>query len=159
MDFDRVVIKEGVGVGFWIRSHEGEPKLFSYKLYFDFTNNIVEHEALVLGLRVLKNMNAKNIYIFEDSKLVINQVKRSYQADHPRLRSYRNLVVHLLDIFKEQYLSFIPRKENVIVDALTVSSSAFKLPFYLDKKYKIEVRHINYIPNNVDQWNFFEDDK
>ena len=95
MDFDGAVSKEGVGEGIWIRPPKGDLKLFSYKLYFDCTNNVAEYEALVLGLRVLKNMNAKNIYIFEDSELVINQVKRSYQAKHPRLRSHRNLLLDL----------------------------------------------------------------
>ena len=100
MYFDGEVSKEGAGAGIWIRPPKGEPKLFSYKLYFDCTSNVVEYEALVLGLKFLKNMNAKKIYIFGDSELVINQVKRSYQAKHPRLRSYRNLVLDLLEYFK-----------------------------------------------------------
>jgi hypothetical protein len=61
MDFDRVVSKEGVGAEIWIRPPEGEPNLFSYKLYFDCINNLVENDALVLGLKVLKNMKAKKI--------------------------------------------------------------------------------------------------
>ena len=87
MDFDGVVRKEGSGAGIWIRTLEGEHKLLSYKLYFDCTNNVAEYEALVLGLRVLKNPNAKKINIYGDSELVIKQVKRSYQAKHSRLSS------------------------------------------------------------------------
>ena len=74
MDFDGAASKEGSGAGVWIRPPSGEPKLFSYKLYFDCTNNVTEYEALVLGLRVLKNINAKTIYIYGDSKLVIKKV-------------------------------------------------------------------------------------
>ena len=88
MYFDGVVNKEGVGARIWIRPPEKDPNLFSYKLYFDCTNNIVEYEALVLGLRVLKNLNAKKIYIYGDSELVITQFEGGYQAKHPRLRSY-----------------------------------------------------------------------
>ena len=101
MDFDGVVSKEGAGEGIWIRPLEGEPKLSSYKLYIDCTNNVVEYEALVLGLKVLKGLKAKKIYIYGDSELVINQIKGSYQAKHPRLRSYRNFVMDLLESFKE----------------------------------------------------------
>ena len=110
MDFDGAVRKEGVGAGISIRSPIGEPKLFSYKLHFNCTNTIDEYEALVLGLKVLKDLKAKRIYIYGDSKLVINQVKGSYQDKHPKLRSYRNLVLDLLEIFKEYHLSVIPRK-------------------------------------------------
>ena len=56
MSFDGAVSKEGVGVGVWIRHPSGEPKLLLYKLYFDCTNNIAEYEALVLGLRALKDL-------------------------------------------------------------------------------------------------------
>ena len=100
VDFDGAVSKEGAGEGIWIRPLEGEPKLFSYKLYFDCTNNVVEYEELVLGLKVLNNLNAKKIYIYGDSELIINQVKGSYQAKHPKLSSYRNMVLDLLESFK-----------------------------------------------------------
>ena len=53
MDFDGAVSKEGAGVGIWARSPKNDPKLLSYKLYFDYTNNVVEYEALVLGLKML----------------------------------------------------------------------------------------------------------
>ena len=56
MDFDGAVGKEGSGVGVWIRPPSGEPKLLSYKLYFDCTNNVAEYEALVLGFRALKDL-------------------------------------------------------------------------------------------------------
>ena len=128
MDFDGVVRKEGAGAGIWIRPPQGEPKLFSYKLYFDCTNNIAEYEALVLGLKVLKDLKAKKIYIYGDLELIINQFKGSYQAKHPRLRSYRNLVLDLLESFKEYNLSVIPRKKNVIDHTLEVSVGVFKNP-------------------------------
>jgi ribonuclease HI len=77
MDFDGVVRKEGARAGIWIRPLEGETKMFSYKLYFNCTNNVAEYEALVLGLIVLENMNVKKIYIYGDFELVIIQVKGS----------------------------------------------------------------------------------
>ena len=159
MDFDGVVSKEGTGEGIRIRPLEGEPKMFSYKLYFDCTNNVAEYEALVLGLKVLKDLQARKVYIYGDSELIINQVKGRYQAKHPRLRSYIDLVLDLLESFKEYHLSVIPRKENVIVDAMVVSSSVFKIPIYPNKKYEIEIKHRPVVPDNVYHWKFFDDDK
>ena len=86
-----------------------------------------------MGLRALKDLQDNKIDIYGDSKLVIKQVQGSYQAKHPRSRSYRNLVLDLLEIFKEHQYIVIPRKENVTVDALAVSASVFQVPKYPSK--------------------------
>ena len=78
----------------------GEPKLLSSKLEFKCTNNVAEYEALILGLKALRDLQAQNINIEGDSELVIKQVQGSYQAKHPRLRSYKNLVLDLMEGFK-----------------------------------------------------------
>ena len=119
---------------------------------------MAKYEALVLGLKVLKDLKAKKIYIYGDFELIINQVKGSYQAKHPRLRSYKNLVLDLLESFKQYHLSVIPRKKNSIVDELVVSASVFKIHVYPNKKYEIEVKHKPLIPDNVDHWKVFDDD-
>jgi hypothetical protein len=54
MSFDGNVSKEGEGVGIWVSTPEVGTKLCSYKLMFECTNNMVEYEALILGLKVLK---------------------------------------------------------------------------------------------------------
>jgi ribonuclease HI len=101
MGFDGAVSKEGEGAGVWIRPPSGEPKLLSDKLYFDCTNNVVQYEALVFGLKTLRDLLAKKIEICGDSELVIKKVQGSYQAKHLRLRTYMNLVLDLLEGFKE----------------------------------------------------------
>ena len=67
---------------------------FSYRLQWnvDYTNNVCEYEALVLGLEAARKMKIKNLEVFGDAELIIKQVNRQYQAKHPRLRSYRNCV-------------------------------------------------------------------
>jgi ribonuclease HI len=54
-------------------------------------------------------MGARRITVHGDSDLIINQVKGIYQAKHPRLRAYRNIVLDLLEEFSEYSLSSIPR--------------------------------------------------
>ena len=97
MSFDGAISKEGVGASVWISPPKVGTKLFSYKLTFDCRNNMVEYEALILGLRTLKELGAKRIVVHGDSKLVINQVKGIYQSKHLKLRAYRNLVLDLLE--------------------------------------------------------------
>jgi ribonuclease HI len=67
MSFDGVVNREGAGVGVWINLPKGSTKLCSYKLAFDCTTNMAEYEALVLGLKTLKEMGAKRIVVHGDS--------------------------------------------------------------------------------------------
>ena len=91
--------------------------------------------------------------------MIINQVKGIYQAKHPRLRSYRNLVLDLLESFKEYHFPIIPRNKNAIANSLLVFASVFKIHAYPNKKYEIEIKHMPTIPNNVDHWQVFDDDK
>ena len=72
MDFDGVVSKEGYGAGVWVRTPKHDTKFFSFKPYFECTNNIVEYEALILGFIVLKDMKARRMYVYGDPKLIIN---------------------------------------------------------------------------------------
>jgi ribonuclease HI len=109
MSFDGAVSREGARAGVWINPPKVGTKLCSYKLSFDCTNNMAEYEALILGLRTLKELGAKRIAVHGDSELIINQVKGIYQSKHPRLRAYRNLVLDLLEEFSEYNLSVIPR--------------------------------------------------
>ena len=99
MRFDRAVNREGVEASVWINPPKVGTKIYSYKLSFDCTNNMAEYEALILGLRNLKELGAKRIVVHGDSHLIINQVKGRYQSKHPRLRAYRNLVLDILEEF------------------------------------------------------------
>ena len=74
--------KEGAGIGIWIRSPvcklggiPGNVRECSYKLAFDCYNNEAEYEALITGLKILKKLGAKRIFVYGDSELVIKQVK------------------------------------------------------------------------------------
>jgi ribonuclease HI len=56
MYFDGSSSKEGFGAGIVLISPVQEVITLSYKMEFKTTNNIVEYEALVLGLRAAKDM-------------------------------------------------------------------------------------------------------
>ena len=74
------------------------------------------------------------------------------------MRAYRNLVLDLLESFKEYQLSVIRRSQNHIVDALAVVASVFKIPIYTNRRHQIEVKHRPSIPNKVKYWQAFQDD-
>lgn len=112
-----------------------------------------------MGIEKLIELKIKNVLIYEDSNIIINQVKGVYQAKHPTLRSYRNLVLDLLKSFEGYQLTAIPRGQNVIANALAVAASLFKIPIHPNRKYEIEVKHRPAVPDNVKEfknWTIYE---
>jgi ribonuclease HI len=43
----------------------------SYKIEFEATNNVVEYEALILGLEAARKMQITKMEVFGDSELVV----------------------------------------------------------------------------------------
>jgi ribonuclease HI len=99
MFFDEASSKDIVGAEVVFVSQSRETISLSYKLEFEATNNVAEYEALVLGLRPAKDMGIKEIFVFWDTELIVNQIINIYQARHPKLRTYRKEVWDLIDNF------------------------------------------------------------
>ncbi|GJY22422.1 reverse transcriptase domain-containing protein, partial [Tanacetum coccineum] len=59
---------------------EGAEYSYALRLNFANSNNDAEYEALLAGLRIATKMKVEKMHPFVDSKLVANQVERSYEA-------------------------------------------------------------------------------
>jgi ribonuclease HI len=159
MFFDGASSSEGAGAGVVFISPCQEVVSLSYKLEFEATNNVAEYEALVLGMRAAKEMGIKEIAIFGDAELIIQQVRNAYRAHNPRLRNYRNEVWDLIDNFFLAFnISFIPRGENTLADSLAVSASLLKFPLPPMVKNDVDIRYRPSVLDNVKHWKVFEDD-
>lgn len=160
MFFDGSCSKEGAGAGIVLISPLKESFTFSFKLEFETTNNVAEYEALLIGFKKAKDMNISEIFVFGDAKLIIQQTRNVYQTKHPRLRDYRNAVWDIVeDSFLAFNISFVPREGNILVDSLSISTSAFQILMPVKLKYEVEVRFRPSIPDNVKHWKVFEDDQ
>jgi ribonuclease HI len=159
MDFDGAVSKEGAGAGVWLHNHKSRySENHSYKLNFQCTNNIAEYEALMLGLKLLKKVGAKQIMVRGDSELIIKQIKGEYAAKHPRLRAYRNVVLDALKCFTEVDLQVMPRGQNILADGLATSAATCKIPFRSTRPYTVEVKCRPTVPDNIRYWQVFGND-
>jgi hypothetical protein len=139
MFFDEASSREGDGAKMVFVSPTQETISLSYKLEFETTNNVAEYEALILGLRAAKDMGIKEIFMFGDIELIVQQIMSVYQANHPRLRSYRNEVWDLVNIFFLSFnISFFPKGENGMADSLEFSASNFSLPLPPKLRYDVE---------------------
>lgn len=135
---------------------------FSYKLQWNvnYTNNVCEYEALVLGLEVARKLKIEHLIVYGDAKLIVKQIKQRYQVKHPRLRSYRNCSWDLIEnLFSSFNIHSISRMQNQQVDSLAKVVATFIPPTVLKLKYHIEMRHRPSIMNNIKHWQGFEDDE
>ena len=112
MYFGGASSRNGKGVGIVLKSPLSHVFKFVYRLEFEATNNVVEYEALLLGLNAAKDRGIRNIKVFGDADLIIQQVNKTFQAKHPRLKAYRDEVWRLKDSFDYLCISYIPRAKN-----------------------------------------------
>ena len=96
--------------------------------------------------------------MYGDFELIIRKVNGEYNANHPRLRAYRNDVVDLLENFKESHLIFVPRKKNIAAHSLAYIARMCLTPCETkDCTTQIKLRPA--IPDNEKYWQVFDGDK
>jgi hypothetical protein len=73
---------------------------------------------------------------------------------------YRNAIWDLMNDLDAIDLIVIPREHNSKADELVVAASTLQLPDSLiDGNISVEVIFRPFVPNNVDHWQVFDDDK
>ncbi|KAH9320327.1 hypothetical protein KI387_022096, partial [Taxus chinensis] len=90
LEFDGSCSSASSGAGVLLVSPEGCLHPFSFKLQFENTNNIVEYEALILGLQVAKEQGVKNLLARGDVEMIVKQVRNLFQVKNERLKHYQN---------------------------------------------------------------------
>ena len=77
MYFDGSLTIDGAGAGVLFVSPSKEQLQYVLRIYFPASNNAVEYEACLHGLRIAVELGVKRLYIYGDSALVINQLNRT----------------------------------------------------------------------------------
>lgn len=159
LEFDGSVNKLGSGAGVWIHNTQNDHALgHAYRLNFRCTNNMAEYEALLLGLKLIKNLGVTKVSILGDSDLIIQQIKGNFVTNDPRLRSYRLAITDFLNNFLEYQLTKIPRNRSLHAHSLATFASTCKLPFGPNHQFTAEIKHRPSVPDNVNNWQVFEND-
>ncbi|KAG7658044.1 Ribonuclease H domain [Arabidopsis suecica] len=123
LQVDGASSKHGSGVGTRLTSPTGEVLEQSFRLAFNASNNKVEYESLLAGLRLAVGVGVQNLHAHCDSQLVANQYSGDYEAKDARMEAYLNLVQELAGKFEKFELTRIPRAENSAADALAALAS------------------------------------
>ncbi|XP_050918914.1 uncharacterized protein LOC127136399 [Lathyrus oleraceus] len=103
---------------------------------------MVEYEACILGIEAAIDLRVKILEVYEDSALVIYQIKGDWETRHPNLIPYREHVMKLIPYFDEINFHHIPREENQLVDALATLSSMFKVK-WANESPSITIQHLD----------------
>jgi len=152
--------RKGNVVGVLLVSPKGSLIPLSFKLEFEATNNVVEYEALLLGLQAAINLNIGCLTVFGDSELVVKQIRNQCQTKHPRLKASRNEVWDLIENFFLAFnIQFLRRDRNQMAVSLVVVASNFKPPQNPLRRYEVEVRYKPSLLDNVKYWQVFEDEE
>ena len=108
---------QGGGVGIIPRTHNGPAIAQTIKLAFIVSNNEVEYEAVILGLRVAKSLSITIIELRYDSQLVTSKLRGEYEAKTKMMEQYRRIVKPFLAKFKRVQVTQVPSSENQMANA------------------------------------------
>jgi ribonuclease HI len=84
------------------------------------TNNVAEYCACIAALKYLifKSLNTYEIYVFGDSKLVINQMAGIWEIGEGKYTKYADIAKDLLFQFSNIHFEWISRERNHHADSL-----------------------------------------
>ncbi|XP_060211829.1 uncharacterized protein LOC132639399 [Lycium barbarum] len=128
MYFDGAAQCDGAGAGVVFVTPQGEVLPYSFTLTQRCSNNVVEYQALIIGLEMVVDIKQLQLQVFGDSQLVINQLLGSYEVKNPELLPYHGYAQKLIGWLGDVTLQHVPRSENKKVDALAALASALTLP-------------------------------
>jgi len=123
--FDGSTCDRGAGIGIVLISPRGRKYEFSLPIVATSTNNQAKYQALIKGLKLLREVRADAVEVFGDSMLVINQLAGSYECRSEVLITYHERSMQRLKEFKDFRLEHIPRLHNEEANRLVQHASGY----------------------------------
>ena len=107
-------------IGGYITRVSDKKKVHLYSTGIGYgTNNEAEYASLIELCDKLQPLGIKNIDIYGDSLLVVNQVNKVWKARDPRMESFKITVLDFLKPIPKWTLTHIRRNLNMLADQLT----------------------------------------
>lgn len=107
----------GYGVVVWSSDH-GRILAETKRSIGHATNNAAEYRGLIAGLTEAEKLNATEVDVAMDSKLVVEQMSGRWKVRHPELAELHRQARLLAARFDRVSYRWIPRGENSYADAL-----------------------------------------
>jgi ribonuclease HI len=110
--FDDLLCSKGQGAGCVVVSPSGVYIDLSIRLEFVCTNNQVVYESLLHGLEFLRDLGSRDVDVFGNSNLIVQQIRGDSQCLDGVLNSYRDKSLDIIKLFDTFSIKYIPREEN-----------------------------------------------
>ena len=112
-------------------------------------------------MQITDEIGVKNLKAYDDSKLMVNQVRKEYEVRYEDLVSYHNATIHMVEMFKNFYIDHIPRQQNAHADALVSLFTSLALPAGAIEKVTVmtcTVQNLS-LKTTKRQWEIFKSKK
>jgi ribonuclease HI len=106
-------------------SHNGAYIDLSIRLEFACTNNQVEYKASLHGIEYLRDLGTRDVDVFGDSNLIVQQVSGDSQCLDGVLNSYRDRCLDIIKWFDMFSIKHIPQEENSRANRLAQQASGY----------------------------------
>jgi ribonuclease HI len=160
MHFDGSCSSEGNGDGIILVSPTGKIHNLSYRLEFACSNNVVEFEALLLGIENALNLGFGRLSFFGNSKLVVNLIHKTFSPSDKLTKTYSQTVWALISNLLSFNITHVKRELNSIANQLVVfvaSPTQQLLPRWTDCAF--QSLHHPYISENEEFWKAIPNDE
>ena len=101
-----------------IYNESGEELDTYYKFIGTATNNVAEYCGLLAGLHRARELNIKELKVFGDSNLIIQQVTGKWKVKNDNLRAIYNQIKQVEPFFTVISYQHVYRKDNKRADQL-----------------------------------------
>jgi hypothetical protein len=88
INFNGSLQLQGAGLGILLTSPKGESFKYVLQMHFLASNNAVEYEALLHGLRIAMALGIRRLRVLRDSLLVINQTNKEWSCLDDKMMFY-----------------------------------------------------------------------
>jgi ribonuclease HI len=108
LEFDGSHSSYGLGTGVVLTSPSGEVSYHSYRLEFCCTNNVVEYEALILGLNLAIDKGVTILEVKGGTYLIVSQVLMRFTTKNEKLKRYQDVAQTLSKSFRKVSIEAVP---------------------------------------------------
>jgi ribonuclease HI len=106
---------------------DGDIRELAVRLEFRCTNNQAEYEALMAELETLIVLEVKDVEVFGDSNLVVQQVRGDSQCLDGVLNEYRELCVDMIKKMDPFHIQHISRRQKKVANELAQQASGYEV--------------------------------
>jgi ribonuclease HI len=103
--------------GFVLMDMDGHPVVKKGMYLGITTNNQAEYQALKFGLDEAKKVGARDVHVYMDSLLVVNQMLGIFKIKNRDLWPIHSTIKELVATFRHVSFTHVPRELNKIADA------------------------------------------